>query len=97
MDKENCVCVCEYFSTIKCNKPLHFWQHYRTWGHEAKWNISDSVRQIPYDFTNMWNKKPQTPRHRKTDWWLRGEGGRVQNGGRGQSLQTSIYRINTTI
>ena len=28
-----------------------------TWEYYAKWNKSDGERQIPYDFTHMWNLK----------------------------------------
>ena len=30
------------------------------WGYYAKWNKSDRERQIPYDFTYMWNLKNKT-------------------------------------
>ena len=52
-------------------------------GTYAKWNKSDRERQIPYDFTCMWNLKNKTNRNRnrpintekKTSGWVvaRGE------------------------
>ena len=47
------------------------------WSHYAKWSKSDRERQIPYDFTDMWNlNKPQQNKNnpssqiQRTDWWL---------------------------
>ena len=31
-----------------------------SWGYYAKWSKSDGEREIPYDFTLMWNTKKQT-------------------------------------
>ena len=60
-----CTCVCiytvEYYLAIKkewnfaiCNNMDEPRRHY------AKWNKSDRERQIPYDFTYMWNLKSKT-------------------------------------
>ena len=37
-------------------KSHHSWQH-EPQGHYTKWNKADRERQIPYDFTHMWNAK----------------------------------------
>ena len=51
--------IMKYYSTIKrkcchCNNLNCPWEHY------AKWKKSDRERQIPYDFTYMWNLKNKT-------------------------------------
>ena len=58
-----CVCVCavEYYLAIKKNEILSFvitWMNLE--GIMVKWNKSDRERQIPYDFTYMWNLKSKT-------------------------------------
>ena len=45
----------EYYSAIK-KENLTFWYNMDESGvYFAKWNKSDRERQIPYDFTYMWN------------------------------------------
>ena len=39
-----------------------------SWGHYAKWNNSDRERQIPYDFTYMWNLKKPSPQKQRSEW-----------------------------
>ena len=70
------------------------------WGHYAKWNKSDSERQIPCDLTFMWNPKAKTKQtHRKREAKLTEK--RVARGwGVGkmdesvQKVQTSSYKKN---
>ena len=49
------------------------------WNYYTKWNKPYRERQIPYDFTNMWNlKKKKKPNEQnitiikiqRLDWWL---------------------------
>ena len=35
------------------------------WGYYAQWNKSDRERQIPHDFTYMWNLKNKTRKQTK--------------------------------
>ena len=69
-----------------------------TWGYCAKWNKSDRERQIPYDFTYMWNlrnkanKTRQDSKIQRTDWWFpvgRGIGGWAEwrRGSKGTNFQ----------
>ena len=36
-------------------------------GYYAKWSKSDTERQIPYDFTYMWNLKNKINKEKKTE------------------------------
>ena len=67
------------------------------WRHYAKWNTSDTERQIPYDLTDMWNLKEQRTklRHREqTGGHQRREAGWDEMGECGQKVQTCSYKIN---
>lgn len=67
-----CVCMCMCIH----NRISH--SHKKGWnsaifnnidgprGYFAKWNKSDWKRQIPYDFTPMWNLKKQMNKQRKS-------------------------------
>ena len=48
----------EYYSAIKKEGNLAIYNNMDgPRGYYAKWNKSDKERQIPYDFTHMWNLK----------------------------------------
>ena len=65
----------------------------------AKCNKSDRERQIPYDFTYMWNlkstnkQKSPTSQIQRTDWWLVVARGVGKMGEGSQKVQTSSYKI----
>ena len=48
------------------------------WNYYTKWNKPYRERQIPYDFTNMWNLKEKKTNEQnitiikiqRLDWWL---------------------------
>ena len=45
----------EYYSVVKKKKNLPLQQYRWTWITDAKWDKPVRERQIPYDFTHMWN------------------------------------------
>lgn len=75
----------------------------------AKWNNSDRERQIPYDFTCMWDLKNKADEHANEQTWNRlkyreptagcqrsGEWGTGDTGKGDWEVQTLSYRINET-
>ena len=66
-----CVCVCVFVCVIQWNtiqpwekwKYCNLWEH-ESWGHYAKWDMSDRKWQILYDIPYVVTKK-QT---QKTEW-----------------------------
>ena len=53
------------------------------WGYYSKWNMSDRERQIPYDFTYMWNLKNRTNEQTKQNRLIDKENKLVVARGRG--------------
>ena len=59
----------EYFPTIKKEWNVAIWDNMDgPRGYYAQWNKSGGERQIPYDFTYMWNLKHKTNEHTKQNW-----------------------------
>ena len=58
---------------MKYNSAIKKWNFaicdnmYEPSGYYAKWNKSDRKRQVPYDFTYMWNLRNKTNKHNKTE------------------------------
>ena len=44
------------------------------WANSAKWNKSDTERQIQYDFMCMWNLKKPNSKKQRVQWWSPGTG-----------------------
>ena len=67
----------EYYSAIKkwnlaiCSNVGEARMYY------AKWNTSIIERQMPYDFTHMWNLRKKTDEHMEGGKWKR-EGNKPQ-------------------
>ena len=62
--KKTC-CIMEYYSAIKRMKFCHLQKH-GSREYNAKQNKPVRERQIPYDFTYMWNLRNKTNDHRGT-------------------------------
>ena len=92
----------EYYSAIKQNETAICKNMGGLGGYYAKWSKSDRERQIPYNFTSMWNvktkingqsKQKQTHRYREqTDGWQMGREFR-ELGGKGEDI---MYKLAVT-
>ena len=66
------MCITEYYLAMRSNKIPVCGNMDETWGHNSKWNKSDSEIQMLYDFTHMWNlKRPNLWTQRIEKWLLR--------------------------
>ena len=56
--------IVEYYSATKKNEILVFVVMDGATVYYAKWSKTVRERQIPYDFTNIWNLRNKTDEHR---------------------------------
>ena len=63
--KMRCIYTMEYYLSIRNGTPTICDNMNGPWGHYAKWDMSDSERQVLHNITYMWNlKKSLTCRNR---------------------------------
>ena len=62
------VYICNVNTTPKQKKvkSCHCDNMDRPWGYYVKWNKSDRERQMPYDFSHMWNIKNKQTKNKWT-------------------------------
>ena len=67
-------------------------------GYYIKWNKAEGKRQIPYDFTHMWNSKKQSKQNKNSEracqWLSEGKRfGEVDKNGEGVELCGDEWQI----